>query len=156
MISKSDLILILSEISEKYNVDTQKEIQKVLLSRQIPLDVVQFVNSKREFEINKFYNHIRKSYNSGKSKLYINIMREIEDVNEVLTTLSSLNLQILLYSKKVEDRQLFYKHSRSEEITKVLNIYFQTYDLTNCLRLLKLIKADILAFETISGKRVDI
>ena len=124
MITKSDLILILTELAEKDSIDTKAHIQKVLMSRQLPFDVVEFVNKQREFEVNKFYNYIRKSYNNGKSKLYINIMREIEDTNEVLTTLASLNLQILLYGKKIEDRQLFYKHSRSEEITKVLNLYF--------------------------------
>lgn len=153
MINKNDLILILTEISEKENVDTQKQIEKVLLSRQIPFDVLKFINEYRELEVSKFYTYIRKSYNNNKSKLYINIMKEIDDTSKVLTTLASLNLQILLYGEKLENKEIFYRHSRSEEITKVLNLYFQTYDLTNCLRLLKLIKTDIMAFEYLSGKR---
>jgi hypothetical protein len=80
-------------------------------------------------------------------------MKEIEDVNEVLTTLASLNLQILLFSKKIKDRQMFLRHARAEEISKVLTIYFQSYDLTNCIKLLHLIKADIIAFEMLSGRR---
>ena len=75
-------------------------------------------------EVNKFYSYIRKSYNQKRSKLYINIMKEIDDVQEVLTTLASLNLQILLYSKKIDDRQMFLRHARAEEISKVLTIYF--------------------------------
>lgn len=153
MISKNDLVLILTEISEKTGVDTTDKITKVLTSRNIPLDIVQYVNKERELDVSKFYAYIRKSYNQKKSKLYINIMKEIDDVNDVLTTLSSLNLQLLLFSKQLDDKQLFFKHSRAEEITKVLNLYFQTYDLTNCLRLLHLIKADIIAFETLSGRR---
>lgn len=152
MISKSDLILILTELSEN-GIDTSKQISKVLMSRDIPLDVVKFINDNRELEVNKFYNHLRKSYNTGKSKLYINIMKEIDDVTEVLTTLSSLNLQILLFSKKVDDKQIFFNHCRSLEINKVLTLYFQNYDLTNCIKLLRLIKADIIAFETINGRR---
>lgn len=152
MISKSDLILILTDLAEN-GINTSNHIQKVLTSRNIPLDVVKFINDNRELEVNKFYTHLRKSYNTGKSKLYINIMKEIEDVNEVLTTLSSLNLQILLFSKKVDDKPLFFNHCRSIEINKVLTLYFQNYDLTNCIRLLRLIKADIIAFETINGKR---
>lgn len=152
MISKSDLILILTELSEN-GIDTSKQISKVLISRDIPLDVVKFINDNRELEVNKFYNHLRKSYNTGKSKLYINIMKEIDDVTEVLTTLSSLNLQILLFSKKVDDKQIFFNHCRSLEINKVLTLYFQNYDLTNCIKLLRLIKADIIAFETINGRR---
>ena len=48
---------------------------------------------------------------------------------------------------------MFLRHARAEEISKVLTIYFQNYDLTNCIKLLHLIKADIIAFEMISGKR---
>ena len=71
-------------------------------------------------------------------------MKEIEQPFEVLTTLSSLLTQILLYSKKLEDnRTLFLKHSRAEEISKVLTYYFRTYDITKAIELLKLIKADI-------------
>ena len=136
-------------------MDTTREFTKVATSRGIPLDVVKFINDNREMEVNKFYSHIRKSYNNKKSKLYINIMKEIEDVQEVLTTLASLNLQILLFSKKVSDRQMFLRHARAEEISKVLTIYFQSYDLTNCVKLLHLIKADIVAFEMISGKRAE-
>lgn len=123
MISKSDLVLILTELSEN-GVDTSKQISKVLTSREIPLDVVKFINDQRELEVNKFYTHIRKSYNTGKSKLYINIVKEIDDVTEVLTTLSSLNLQILLFSKKVKDKQIFFNHCRAAEINKVLTLYF--------------------------------
>ena len=134
-------------------INTTKEFTKVATSREIPLDVVKFINDNREMEVNKFYSHIRKSYNNKKSKLYINIMKEIEDVNDVLTTLASLNLQILLFSKKAENKQMFLRHARAEEISKVLTLYFQNYDLTNCIKLLHLIKADIIAFETLTGKR---
>ena len=153
MISKNDLILILTEISDKNNIDTTQMVTKVLTSKNIPFDVLKYVNEQRELEVSKFYSYIRKSYNNKKSKLYINIVKEIDDVNDVLTTLASLNLQLLLYSKQVEDKQLFFRQSRAEEITKVLNLYYQNYDLTNCLRLLHLIKADIIAFEVLAGKR---
>ena len=48
---------------------------------------------------------------------------------------------------------MFLRHARAEEISKVLTIYFKNYDLTNCVKLLHLIKADIVTFEMISGKR---
>lgn len=153
MISKNDLVLILTEISEKTGIDTTSKITKVLTSKTIPLDILKYVNQQRELDVSKFYSYIRKSYNQKRSKLYINIMKEIDDVTEVLTTLASLNLQLLLFSKQLDDKQLFFKHSRAEEITKVLTLYYQNYDLTNCLRLLHLIKADIIAFETLAGRR---
>lgn len=152
MISKNDLVLILSDMQDS-GYDTKEHIKKVITSRDIPIDVIKYINDNREMEVNKFYTHIRKSYNQKKSKLYINIMKEIDDVNDVLTTLASMNLQILLFSKSVEDKQMFLRHSRAEEISKVLAIYFQNYDLTNCVKLLRLIKADIVAFETLSGRR---
>lgn len=152
MVSRNDLILILTELQEE-GIDTTEQMRKVFTSSEFPVDVIRFINENREMDINKFYTHIRKSYNQKKSKLYINIMKEIEDTNDVLTTLASLNLQIILFSKGVSDRQLFLNHARSEEISKVLALYFQTYDLTNCIKLLRLIKADISAFEYVAGRR---
>lgn len=153
MLNKSDLILILTELAEEKNINTTEMISQVVTAKKIPLDILTFINNTRELDVTRFYNHIRKSYNQKKSKLYINIMKEISDVNTVLTTLASLNLQILLFGSKLDNKQLFYKHSRAEDITKVLTLYYQNYDLTNCLKLLRLIKADILAFETVNGVR---
>ena len=81
------------------------------------------------------------------------IVRDIKEPIDVLTTLSSLNLQILLYSKQASDRTMFLKHARAKEISMVLTKYFTDYDLTNCLKLLQLIKADLIATEYISGRR---
>jgi hypothetical protein len=57
--------------------------------------------------------------------------------------------QILLFSKDAEDREMFLRHARAFDITKILANYFQTYDLTNCLKLMHVIKADIKALESI-------
>lgn len=140
----------------KNGFETKQQITRVLTTKAIPMDVIKFINENREMDLSKFYTHIRKSYNQKKSKLYINIMKEIEDVNEVLTTLASLNLQILLFSKNVTDKQMFLRHSRASEITKVLTLYYENYDLTNCVKLLHLIKADIIAFEFLSGQRTTV
>ena len=97
---------------------------------------------------------LRKNYNHKRSNLYINLVKEtLNSPTEVLITLSSLNLQILLFAKKLSDDKMFLKHSRAEEITQVLNNYYKTYDLIPCLKLLKLIKADLVAFEQIAGHR---
>lgn len=152
MITKNDLLILLSELQDN-GIDTTQQFTRTITSKELPLDVIQFINSNRELDVNKFYEYIRKSYNEKKSKLYINIMKEIEDVNEVLTTLAALNLQILLFSKKVDDKQMFLRHARAEDITKVLTNYYQKFDLTNCVRLIHLIKADITTSEYLSGKR---
>ena len=132
MISKTDLLLLFANTD-----NSQEQINKVLASEDIPLDVVKFINDQRELDVSKFYTYIRKSYNQKRSKLYIQIMREMEDINETLITLSSLHLQILLFSKKVEDRNLFLKHARVQEICQSLNKYYQTFDMSACFKLIR-------------------
>ena len=148
MITKNDCYLLLSELNER-GIDTSIPIKDLMSSNSPSLEVVKFINDNRQLDLTKFYKKLKKSYNNKKSKLYINIMKEIEHPQEVLTTLSSLLTQILLFSKESEDRQMFLRHARTDEITKVLSGYFKDFDLTNCVKLIKLIKIDIKALETI-------
>jgi hypothetical protein len=83
------------------------------------------------------------------NELYINIVKETEHPQDVLVTLSSLLTQILLFANNVEDRQMFLRHSRADEIAHVLTSYFKDFDLTKCIKLIKLFKADIKALESI-------
>ena len=137
MISKQDCMLLLTEIGA---TDKLKE----LISLEAPtVELIEFINKNRELDLTKFYTKIRKSYNNKKSKLYINIVKETEDPTKVLTTLSALLTQILLFSDSCTDKAMFLRHSRAAEITVVLKNYFTTYDLTACIKLLKLIKADV-------------
>ena len=76
-------------------------------------------------------------------------MKEINNPKEVLTTLSAMLTQIILFSKNLDNKQMFLKHARAADITKVLQYYFIDYDLTNCLKLMRLIKCDIKALESI-------
>ena len=96
-----------------------------------------------------FYEKTRKNYNDKKSDLYINIVKEIDDPQEVLTTLAALQLQVILYSKKVDNKKLFLDNMRALEITYVMNNYFKTYDITQAIKLLSMYKADIKALESI-------
>lgn len=148
MISKNDCILLLTDITNK-GIDTKEQLKTLLSSTQLPISVIKFINDNRQLELADFYNQIRKSYNKKSSTLYINIVKEVEDPTEVLTTLSALLTQILRYSKKVDNKPMFLRHSRALDITKVLNNYFNTYDLTLCLKLLRIIKADLKALESI-------
>ena len=149
MITRTDCILLLTELETK-GVDVKEELQKALTTPTVSLEVLKFINDNRQMDLTAFYKHIRKSYNQKHSSLYKNIViEELKDPNESLTTLSALLTQILLFSKKVENKQMFLRHARCNEITKILNNYFVTYDLTNCLKLLKIIKADLKALESI-------
>lgn len=152
MITKTDCILLLTELETK-GIDVKDNLQKALSSPSIDIDVLKFINDNRQMDLTAFYKYIRKSYNQKHSSLYKNIVsEELKDPNESLTTLSALLTQILLFSRKVENKQMFLRHARCNEITKILNNYFITYDLTNCLKLLKIIKADIKALESIYRK----
>ena len=150
MIQKNDLILLLTEMQEQ-GIDVTQQLRKVIMAKEFPLDVLKFINDNRQLDVAKFYERIRKNYNNKRSDLYHNIVKEIEDHQEVLTTLSAFALQVILYSKHVseENKQLFFKHVRAEEVTRVLNNYYKDYDLTSALKLLRLIKSDLKAFESI-------
>nr|DAH28123.1 MAG TPA: hypothetical protein [Caudoviricetes sp.] len=149
-LAKNDLILLLTDIQNK-GKDIGDNIQKVLKDPNIPVDVLKFINDNRPLDILEFYNHIRKNYNHKKSQLYGSIVKEVDNPEEVLTTLGSLNLQILLYSKKVDNPRMFLKHARAKEIAFVLAKYYDDYDLTSCLKLLRIIKADLKVLESIKN-----
>lgn len=153
MITKNDILLLLTELQES-GADVNVYFTKAITAPNVSLEVLKFINDQRQLDVAAFYELLRKNYNSKKSPLYKNIVKEdVEKPDEVLTTLAALNLQILLFAKKLDDDKMFLKHSRAEEITRVLNNYYKTYDLLPCLKLVKLIKADLVAFETVAGRR---
>ncbi len=147
MITREDVLLLLTELRED-GVDVKEQLKKQISSPEPVIEILKFINDNRQLDLTNFYKKIRKSYNDKKSKLYINIVKETEDIKEVLTTLSALLTQLILYSKEVNNMPMFYQHSRAEEITRVLNNYFKTFDLTNCIKLMKIIKADIKVCES--------
>ena len=155
MISKNDILLLLTEL-QKSGVDCHKEFDLSLQSQDIPLEALKKINDNRPIDIVKFYDKLRRSYNEKHSKLYISIMKsdenKLNDPRKILTTLSALLNQILQYN--AEDKVLFYKHSRCNEIIKVLEIYFNNYNLDPASQLLALMKADIISLEYIDGRRI--
>jgi len=150
MIARSDIILLLTELQNK-GIDVNNELNLVLRSSTIPLEALKKINDNRSLDILKFYEKLRVSYNNKKSKLYINIMKSDEntltDPKTIVTTLSALLNQILQY--KPEDKALFYKHARADEIVKCLGIYFSTYNLEPCRKLLEITKADVKCLQMI-------
>lgn len=146
MITKTDCLLILTEMKNN-GIDTDIYTKK-LLAEGLTLDVVKFINNNRGLDLCNFYEKIRKSYNNKKSTLYINIVKEVDDPTKVVSTLSALLTQVILFSDTVEDKQMFLNHARANDISKVLSLYFTNYDLSNCIKLLRLIKTDIKAFES--------
>jgi hypothetical protein len=150
MLKTTDLVLLLTELEEKGVEGASQQLRQLLSKGDISLDVLKFINGNRVLDVAHFYEQIRKSYNAKKSSLYINLVREeVKDPKDMLTTLASLNLQILLFAKHLDSPQMFLSHSRAEEITRVLNNYYRTYDLKPVVALRSLIKADLKSFESI-------
>lgn len=152
MISKNDMVLLLSELDIPEEEAT-KLIRKIYSNAELPLEVLRYINDKRQLDLTAFYDKIRKSYNQKKSKLYISLVRDDIETESVLTTLAAYGLQVALYASKLPDNQLFLKHARAREVNLVLAKYYTDYDLSGCLNLLRLIRADLMACETIEGRR---
>lgn len=154
MISKTDMLLLLTELQDN-GQDVSKEINELYKSSIIPISVLKRVNDFRPLELTNFYEKLRKSYNNKRSKMYINIMKSNEnaqaDPKTVLTTLSALLNQIMQF--ECEDKQMFLKHSRADEITKVIGIYLDSFNIQPAYKLLSLIKSDIIALDVVRGRR---
>ncbi len=155
MLQTNDLVLLLTDL-ESQGIEKSSQYLRVLLtnnSQKALVDTMKFINENRPFDIAQFYERMRKNHNEKKSPLYKNIVKDVEDMDEIITTLHAYILQVNLYSKHVDDKTMFFKHARAEEVTRVLNNYYKDYDITSALKMIKLIKADLLTFEHIIGRR---
>ena len=153
MITKNDCLSILTKLDESGVSGVNPYMRKLLISRDIPLEVLKFISDNRGLEVSKFYEMLRQSHNKKKSPLYTNILKEIDYPQEVIITLSCLLTQILLYGKKLDNRDQFFREVRAEELTRVLNNYFKTGLYEDCLNIIKVIRADLLVLEYIAGRR---
>jgi hypothetical protein len=153
MITKNDCLTVLVALEDK-GININIPMKKLITSKEIPIDVLKFILDNRGIEVANFYEMLRKKHNQKKSPLYHNIVKEITDTDEILTTLTCLLVQINLYSKKLQtNRDIFQREVRAEEITRVLNHYYSTGEFDQCLALIKLLKTDLIVLEHISGRR---
>lgn len=150
MLKKNDILILLTELQNE-GENVTPFISELYKKPDISTHIIKFLNDKRQLDLVAFYEKLRKSYNAKRSDLYINIVREDIELEDILTTLASYNLQALIFAKKLKDKDLFYRASRVEEVTRVLNNYYKTYDIDQCRTLLALIKADIKLFETLKN-----
>ena len=153
MITKNDCLTILVSLEDR-GINIDQQMKKLLTAKEIPIDTLKFILDNRGIEVANFYEMLRKKHNQKKSPLYHNIVRDITDPEEAITTLACLLVQITLYSKKLPaNKEIFQREVRAEEISRVLNNYYATGMLDSCLALMKLLKADLLVLEHISGRR---
>lgn len=151
MITKTDCLSLLFELKDK-GINCNEQIKHLLVITEPDIETIKFINDNRELNVRKFYEKLRKSYNQKRSNLYINIVRENRDKvdpKELVITLASLQLQILLFNKTLDDID-FLRNARFDEISKVLLNYYSTKDIIPCQRLLDLIKSDLKVLEEIS------
>lgn len=150
MLKKNDILTLLMALREN-GEPVDNFISNLYRRVEIDPNIIKFINDRREIDLARFYEKLRKSYNNKRSTLYINIVKEDIPLEDILTTLASYNLQALLFAKQVDNKDLFYRASRVEEVTRVLNNYYKTYDIDQCKTVLTLIKADIKLFEAIKN-----
>ena len=151
MVTKRDCILLLTEMSNS-GVNVDDMLKKAMSSVDVDEDVLKYLNDSRQIDANAFYEKLRKSYNQKKSTLYKNIVTcdEVDCTETALTTLASLNLQILLFASKVENYRVFLRSVRFEEINQAMLNYSRTYDLVPCIQVHQIIKSDLKVFEYIN------
>ena len=152
MLNKSDCMSILIKLEDK-GVDINAQMKKLILAKDIPIDVLKFIAEKQGLEAVNFYEMLRKSYNNKKSKLYKNILDDIK-LEDVCVILSSLLLQIALYSSKLTDtKNSFLQEIRANEISEALADFYKSDNVEKCLAVLNAVKTDLLVLEYLNGRR---
>lgn len=152
MLNKSDCMSILIKLEDQ-GVDINAQMKKLILAKDIPIDVLKFIAEKQGLEAVKFYEVLRKSYNNKKSKLYKNILDDI-NIEDVCVILSSLLLQIALYSSKLTDtKNSFLQEIRANEISEALADFYKSDNIEKCLAVLTAVKTDLLVLEYLNGRR---
>lgn len=153
MLTKSDCLSILVKMEDS-GINISNNMKELLISKEIPTTVLEFIVKNKWIEAGNFYEMLRKKHNQKKSPLYLNILKDLENEEQCITTLVCLLVQITLYSNKLErDKELFLKEIRADEVAKVIHEFYSTGDSANCFKLLKLIKTDLLVLECLAGRR---
>ena len=69
MLTKNDLLLLLSDLEEK-GLDVKNQENQLFRSNGIPREVLKFINDNRQLDVCNFYELLRANYNKKKSPLY--------------------------------------------------------------------------------------
>lgn len=130
-ITKKEIIQKLYDIEENNNLKLGNEVQKVIRSEIIPMDIIKLIN-KYDKEFLQIYNTYNTIYLSRKrNPLYRNLKNKNLDIREKAIALSSLVTKILISCSKIEDieeRKLFAKVMDIEGINSAINKYILNND----------------------------
>lgn len=125
-ITKKDIIQKLYEIEEKTGEKTGREVQRVVRSENIPIEVIKFINKfdSRFLQIYDTYNTIYNSRN--KNPLYRNLRNKDLEISELAIALSSLVTKILISCSKItneEEREIFATAMNVEQLNNAITSY---------------------------------
>lgn len=125
-ITKKEIIQKLYDIEENHNLKLGREVQKVVRSETIPIDIIKLINKydKEFLQIYDAYNTIYMSRN--KNPLYRNLRNKDLKLSEVAIAMSSLITKILISCSKIEDvheRMLFATAMNIDGINLALTNY---------------------------------
>lgn len=125
-ITKKEIIQKLYDIEEKENLKLGREVQKVIRSENIPIDIIKLINKydKEFLQIYDTYNTIYMSRN--KNPLYRNLRRSNLDISEVAIAISSLVTKILISCSKIndiEERKIFASAMNLEGLNLAITNY---------------------------------
>lgn len=135
-ISRKDIIQKLYDIEEKENIKLGREVQKVVRSEIIPLEVVKLINKydKEFLQIYNTYNTIYLARN--KNPLYRNLKNPNLNNEELAIAISSLVTKVFISCSKIQDleeRKIFAKAMNIDTINLALTKYAITGDVSDLL-----------------------
>ena len=125
-ITKKEIIQKLYDIEETNNLKLGKEVQRVIRSEIIPMDIIKLIN-KYDKEFLQIYDTYNTIYMSRfRNPLYRNLKNKNLDIREKAIALSSLVTKILISCSKISDddeRQLFSTVMDVEGINRAITDY---------------------------------
>lgn len=104
-LTKKEIIQKLYDIEENHNLKLGREVQKIVRSETIPIEIIKLINKydKEFLQIYDTYNTIYLSRN--KNPLYRNLRNKDLKLSEVAIAMSSLVTKILISCSKIQEEQ---------------------------------------------------
>lgn len=125
-ITKKDIIQKLYDIEEKTDLKLGREVQKVVRSENIPVDIIKLIN-KYDKEFLQIYDTYNTIYNArNKNPLYRNLRNPNLVITEKAIAISSLVTKILISCSKIdndEEKRIFANAMNIEQLNNALTKY---------------------------------
>ena len=125
-ITKKDIIQKLYEIEERTGEKTGREVQRVVRSENIPIEIIKFIN-KYDSKFLQIYDTYNTIYNSrNKNPLYRNLRNKDLEISELAIALSSLVTKILISCSKItneSEREIFATAMNVEQLNNAITSY---------------------------------